>query len=542
MALLAAAARARPALGAVWQRAGAGRPLAPDVRAPLERAMGSDFSGVRVHDDRPAQAVLRDGRARAMTIGSHVLLPPGVARGARPGDRALLAHELTHVVQQRSGGPAPADRRTAIEAEARQVASAVAGGTPRVAGGTPGIAHGTPGIAVRLGTSVGPAMQAEAEPAAEESFEREAERDAEREAEALRDPRTAWRDGLPPRVFEEVEEEWRERRPEPEPAGNPAEPLPGRPEPPVVEERGPLLRELIGSALPPWVGRARIELERPIATLERGGTPPFFISSLPERTHYFRWGDGRVPVTYRPRRLHVLDAIAWATPRAPTNRAAHRILEQYLGAWPSDEVIEPLIPSMPPFFPPDLDPDGEIRRRAYEDALAAGKKPDTGADKQPGTATAVEPGGTGRERKRRRPATMRHQIQRGVEYHYSSEDVTAADPAKGVTALQLRAAMATNYRRYMRIAAGTEQPRAGWVRGPSEWGPPIVGGIVHQSKAIGEIVRRGGIQDGENLTALQARFFARAPYNQAPLKGVDDSDTVVRLDIESQGDNLRYES
>lgn len=527
MGLLTAAAHARPAAGDAWRRAGAGRPLEPGVRAPLERAMGSDFSGVRVHDDRPAQAVLRDGHARAMTIGSHVLLPPGVARAARPGDRALLAHELTHVVQQRSGGPAPAERRPAIEAEARRVASAVAGGTR--------------GIAVRQGTAVGPAMQVEAEPAETEPFERE----AEREAEALRESRAEWRDGLPPRVFEEVEEEWRERRPEPPagtgPAGSAAEPLPGRPEPPVIEERGPLMREFFGSALPPWIDRARIELERPIATLEPGGTPPFFVSSLPERTHYFRWGDGRVPVAYRPRRLHVLDAIAWTTPRAATDRAAHRTLEQYLGAWPSAEVIEPLIPSMPPFFPPDLDPDGEIRRRVYEDALAAGKKPDARANKQPGTATAVEPGGTGRERKRRRPATMRHQIQRGMDYHYSSEDVTAADPAKGVTALQLRAAMATNYRRYMRIASGAEQPRPGWVRGPSEWGPPIVGGIVHQSKAIGKIVRTGGIQDGENLTALQARFYARSPYHEAPLKGVDDSDTVVRLDVESQGDNLQYE-
>jgi hypothetical protein len=48
-------------------------------------------------------------------------------------------------------------------------------------------------------------------------------------------------------------------------------------------------------------------------------------------------------------------------------------------------VIEPLLPEMPPFFPPDLDPDGHVRREAYEAALAAA------ARKRVGTATIVEP-------------------------------------------------------------------------------------------------------------------------------------------------------
>jgi hypothetical protein len=82
-------------------------------------------------------------------------------------------------------------------------------------------------------------------------------------------------------------------------------------------------------------GRARIELERPVVTLERWGAPAQFITSLPERTQYFLWSDGRVPVVYRPRRLHVLDAIEWETPRAATHRDARRALERYLGAWPA---------------------------------------------------------------------------------------------------------------------------------------------------------------------------------------------------------------
>ena len=85
------------------------------------------------------------------------------------------------------------------------------------------------------------------------------------------------------------------------------------------------------------------------------------------------------------------------------------------------------------------------------------------------TATAVEPPTKDREETRRRPTTMRHQIQRGREHHYASEDVTAADPLKGVTGLQLRAAMAANFSRYMRIAHREEQPQPGWERGLVEW-------------------------------------------------------------------------
>lgn len=75
----------------------AGRPLAEPVREEMEGRLGADFSTVRVHDDAAARASAREVGARAYTSGEHVVLGQG------GGDRHTLAHELTHVIQQRSG-------------------------------------------------------------------------------------------------------------------------------------------------------------------------------------------------------------------------------------------------------------------------------------------------------------------------------------------------------------------------------------------------------------------------------------------------------
>ncbi len=66
---------------------------------------GSDFSGVRIHDDSAAADSARQIGALAYTLGSHIAFAPGrFAPQSGPG-RHLLAHELAHVVQQ-------SDRRT----------------------------------------------------------------------------------------------------------------------------------------------------------------------------------------------------------------------------------------------------------------------------------------------------------------------------------------------------------------------------------------------------------------------------------------------
>ena len=82
---------------------GGGSPLAPDVQEEMQGRLGHDFSDVRVHNDSKAHESAQSVNAHAYTVGSNVVFQrdkydPGSAAG-----KTMLAHELTHVVQQRSG-------------------------------------------------------------------------------------------------------------------------------------------------------------------------------------------------------------------------------------------------------------------------------------------------------------------------------------------------------------------------------------------------------------------------------------------------------
>ncbi|WP_033352571.1 DUF4157 domain-containing protein [Kitasatospora aureofaciens] len=74
-----------------------GRPLAEPVRTEMEARLGEDFRAVRVHDDALAARSAAEIGARAYTSGEHVVL------GRGGSDDHTLAHELTHVIQQRRG-------------------------------------------------------------------------------------------------------------------------------------------------------------------------------------------------------------------------------------------------------------------------------------------------------------------------------------------------------------------------------------------------------------------------------------------------------
>lgn len=77
-----------------------GTPLDPALRQDMEQHLGHDFSSVRVHTDRAAQQSALDVNAKAYTVGRDLVFGAGwFAPGTHEG-RRLLAHELTHVVQQ----------------------------------------------------------------------------------------------------------------------------------------------------------------------------------------------------------------------------------------------------------------------------------------------------------------------------------------------------------------------------------------------------------------------------------------------------------
>lgn len=88
---------------AVLARMGSGEPMQSSMRADMESALGHDFSKVRIHTDGSARALARTLGAHAFTIGEHVAFGPGLYRGNTADSRRLVAHELTHVVQQRRG-------------------------------------------------------------------------------------------------------------------------------------------------------------------------------------------------------------------------------------------------------------------------------------------------------------------------------------------------------------------------------------------------------------------------------------------------------
>ncbi|MCP4535607.1 MAG: DUF4157 domain-containing protein [Chloroflexi bacterium] len=83
---------------------GGGKPLSDPDRTFFEDRMGADFSNVNVHTDASAAQTTRDLSARAYTTGSDIAFNKGEYEPGTTKGRHLLAHELTHVVQQGGAG------------------------------------------------------------------------------------------------------------------------------------------------------------------------------------------------------------------------------------------------------------------------------------------------------------------------------------------------------------------------------------------------------------------------------------------------------
>ena len=80
-----------------------GRPLDAGTRNYFEPRFGADFSNVRIHTDTNAAASARSVNALAYTVGRDVVFNSGQYAPHRDSGKRLLAHELTHVVQQGAG-------------------------------------------------------------------------------------------------------------------------------------------------------------------------------------------------------------------------------------------------------------------------------------------------------------------------------------------------------------------------------------------------------------------------------------------------------
>ncbi len=108
---------------------GGGRPLDDNIRGTMESALGADLGAVRVHTGAESHRLNESVSARAFTTGSDVFFADGEYAPGTSAGRELVAHELTHIVQQAGGiraklrVTAPGD---AYEHEADAVARAIA--------------------------------------------------------------------------------------------------------------------------------------------------------------------------------------------------------------------------------------------------------------------------------------------------------------------------------------------------------------------------------------------------------------------------------
>ena len=158
---------------------GGGQPLDSGTRGLMESRLGHDFGDVRVHTGPQASQSAASVNAQAYTVGNDVVFQsdryaPGTQTGLR-----TLAHELTHVVQQRSGpvdgtpaagGIKVSDPSDRFEQAAERSADTVVGG------------HAVHGEA-RQASGGGPSVQREA-PAAPEEEEEPVQASVQRQAPA----------------------------------------------------------------------------------------------------------------------------------------------------------------------------------------------------------------------------------------------------------------------------------------------------------------------------------------------------------------------
>ncbi len=82
---------------------GAGQPLPESVRTSMEGRLEQDFNGVRVHTDEGAAGAVESVNGRAFTAGQNIYFGHGQYRPDTSEGQQLLAHELTHSIQQTGG-------------------------------------------------------------------------------------------------------------------------------------------------------------------------------------------------------------------------------------------------------------------------------------------------------------------------------------------------------------------------------------------------------------------------------------------------------
>jgi hypothetical protein len=137
---------------------GGGEPLDDGLRTDMESRFGQDFGDVRLHTDAQASASAESVGANAYTVGNDIVFKSGTYDASSPGGQRTLAHELSHVVQQRSGPVDGTDAPGGVrisdpDDRFERAASATADDVMR----------GAPSTSVGAGAGGAPTLQLEAE-------------------------------------------------------------------------------------------------------------------------------------------------------------------------------------------------------------------------------------------------------------------------------------------------------------------------------------------------------------------------------------------
>lgn len=120
-----------------------GQPLEAATRAFMEPRFGHDFSQVRVHTDEPAAESARAVDALAYTVGRHIVFGSEQYVPTTVNGKGLIAHELTHVLQQAGPGTTGPDRYSAElnETDQEHEADSRSKGIPSGTARTPHLIH-----------------------------------------------------------------------------------------------------------------------------------------------------------------------------------------------------------------------------------------------------------------------------------------------------------------------------------------------------------------------------------------------------------------
>jgi hypothetical protein len=170
---------------------GGGQPLDTPTRHFMESRFGSDFGDVRVHTDPKASESAKAVSAQAYTVGSDIVFQSGTYAPETGAGKHMLAHELTHVVQQRSGPvdgtPAPGGIKIShpsdsFEQEAERHAGAIMSQPPPPAAEAP--ARAAPEVQ-RTEEDAPPVQRAEDEEELQGSFVQRQEEEEKKDEELV---------------------------------------------------------------------------------------------------------------------------------------------------------------------------------------------------------------------------------------------------------------------------------------------------------------------------------------------------------------------